>query len=255
MQDWDPELYRRFEAERTRPAEELLARVNVPQVRVAVDLGCGPANSTELLAKRWPQAAVIGLDSSAAMLEQARERLPDVTFVQADAQQWQAQVPCDLIYANASLQWMSNHAQLLPHLVAQLAAGGALAVQMPDNLEEPSHALMRKVAGEPDWQSKVGGLSRKKLLSTSEYYNLLTAAGCQVDIWRTTYYHVMPAVSSIVDWLRATGLRTYLEPLNKHEQHGFLQRYEAELIHAYPTHHDGSVLLAFPRLFMVAHKA
>lgn len=162
-----------------------------------------------------------------------------------------------MIYANASLQWLTDHPVLLPHLVAQLAPGGVLAVQMPDNLDQPTHSLMRDVAARPAWQEKIppSAADRKRLLSTEAYYDLLTAAGCRVDIWRTTYYHVMPSAAAVVDWLRATGLRPYLAALSEAEQAQYLAEYQAEIERALPPRQDGNRLMAFPRLFMVAQKA
>ena len=146
MSDWNPALYSRFEDERTRPAAELLARVPLDAPRNVVDLGCGPGNSTELLVARFPMARIVGTDSSQAMLATARQRLPQLSFEQGDIAEWSPAEPVDLAYANASLQWVSDHQRLLPRLLSALAPGGVLAVQMPDNLDEPSHRLMRETA-------------------------------------------------------------------------------------------------------------
>ncbi|MGK3144269.1 trans-aconitate 2-methyltransferase [Pantoea sp. C2G6] len=256
MKEWNPELYLKFEAERTRPADELLARISVESVEQVTDLGCGPGNSTQLLAAAWPQAQITGLDSSAAMLRQARERLPHCRFVQADIREWRAETPQQLVYANASLQWLDNHAALFPQLVEQLAPGGVLAVQMPDNLHEPSHQLMREVAAMPRWRSSIAAeaAERKSLLSATDYYDLLTRAGCDADIWRTTYYHVLADAQAIISWLRSTGLRPFLATLDETRQAAFLAEYHQRLLSAYPARADGQVLLAFPRLFMVAVK-
>lgn len=256
MKEWDPVLYRKFEAERTRPARELLARIAVEEVEWVTDLGCGPGNSTELLADAWPLAQITGLDSSATMLTQARERLPHCRFVQADIRSWQADRPQQVVYANASLQWLDNHTTLFPHLVGQLAPGGALAIQMPDNLQEPSHRLMREVAASARWRPQINAeaVERAQLLSAGDYYNLLTQAGCEVDIWRTTYYHIMADAQAIISWLQATGLRPFLATLDEAGQRAFLAEYHQRLVTAYPAQADGQVLLAFPRLFMIAVK-
>lgn len=175
MQDWDPDLYRQFEAERTRPAHDLLAHIpaTIPQ-RIS-DLGCGPGNSTQLLHQRFPDAQLVGIDNSRAMLLSAQQRLPDCTFLEADISQWQPAEPQDLIYANASLQWLTNHQQLFPRLLSQLAANGILAVQMPDNLDEPSHRAMREVAENGPWQQTLqqAGVVRAKVLTANQYYDLL----------------------------------------------------------------------------------
>jgi len=255
MKDWDPDLYRQFEAERTRPAKELLSRIPLHEVNSVTDLGCGPGNSTELLREAWPNALITGVDSSQAMLEQAIKRLPGCQFVQVDICHWEADILQQVIFANASLQWLTDHQQLLPHLVAQLSRRGVLAVQMPDNLDQPTHNLMRKTGELPRWREKISPVTnRARLLSTAAYYDLLCSVGCSVDIWRTTYYHVMPSPQAIVDWLRATGLRPFLSPLEECEQEAFLMRYLQELQVVYRIRGDGRVLLPFPRLFIVAQK-
>ncbi|MFT3717949.1 trans-aconitate 2-methyltransferase [Pseudorhodoferax sp.] len=259
MRDWNPALYRRFEDERTRPAAELLARVPLQAPARVVDLGCGPGNSTELLVRRFAGAEVTGLDSSASMLESARERLPAVHFVEADIAGWAAAEGAapDLLYANAALQWVPDHARLLPRLFAQLAPGGVLAVQMPDNLQQPSHRLMREVAAEPAWRVAIGDASRVRtpLLGVADYYDLLAPLAAEVDIWHTVYQHRMNSAEAIVDWLRATGLRPFLDRLpTAAQQAGFVAEYTRRIDAAYPPRSDGRRLLAFPRLFLVAHK-
>lgn len=255
MQDWDPELYRQFEAERTRPASDLLARISTAQPQHISDLGCGPGNSTQLLHQRFPLAQLVGIDNSVAMLASAQQRLPECAFLEADIRQWQPSEPQDLIYANASLQWLTDHQQLFPSLLSKLATHGILAVQMPDNQDEPSHRAMREVAENGPWQQTLleAGAIRAKVLSTNQYYDLLAPNAERVDIWRTTYYHPMPSAQAIVDWLRATGLRPFLEPLSEAMRLDFLQDYLAIIDVAYPQQADGRRLLAFPRLFIVAH--
>ncbi|CNB42008.1 trans-aconitate 2-methyltransferase [Yersinia intermedia] len=255
MQDWDPELYRQFEAERTRPASDLLARISTAQPQHISDLGCGPGNSTQLLHQRFPLAQLVGIDNSVAMLASAQQRLPECAFLEADIRQWQPSEPQDLIYANASLQWLTDHQQLFPSLLSKLATHGILAVQMPDNQDEPSHRAMREVAENGPWQQTLleAGAIRAKVLSANQYYDLLAPKAERVDIWRTTYYHPMPSAQAIVDWLRATGLRPFLEPLSEAMRLDFLQDYLAIIDVAYPQQADGRRLLAFPRLFIVAH--
>ncbi|CNF28124.1 trans-aconitate 2-methyltransferase [Yersinia intermedia] len=255
MQDWDPELYRQFEAERTRPASDLLARISTAQPQHISDLGCGPGNSTQLLHQRFPLAQLVGIDNSVAMLASAQQRLPECAFLEADIRQWQPSEPQDLIYANASLQWLTDHQQLFPSLLSKLATHGILAVQMPDNQDEPSHRAMREVAENGPWQQTLleAGAIRAKVLSANQYYDLLAPNAERVDIWRTTYYHPMPSAQAIVDWLRATGLRPFLEPLSEAMRLDFLQDYLAIIDVAYPQQADGRRLLAFPRLFIVAH--
>lgn len=255
--DWNPALYRRFEAERTRPAIELLARVPAQTaVRCAVDLGCGPGNSTELLAARFPGAALLGLDNSPAMIDEARQRLPGARFELGDIATWSPAVPPDLIFANAALQWVPDQARLLPRLMGLLAPGGVLAVQVPDNLDEPSHRLMRETSVAGAWAARIGdpGAVRAPRLPVGQVYDLLSPHATEVDVWRTIYQHPVPSARAIVDWLLSTGLRPFLEPLPEAEREAFLADYEARIAAAYPVRADGLRLLAFPRLFYVARR-
>lgn len=257
MSDWNPALYREFEDERTRPARELLARVPLAAARRVYDLGCGPGNSTELLVERFAGAEVIGTDNSEAMLADARQRLPRQAFQLSDIATWAPDgPPPDLVYANASLQWLGRHDTLIPRLFATLAPGGVLAVQMPDNLAEPSHRLMREVAGQSPWSAAMGaaGAARSQLLEAAQYYDLLAGDAQQVDVWHTVYRHPMASANAIVQWLRGTGLRPFLDALPPPQQQGFLSEYERRVDQAYPARSDGRRLLAFPRLFIVAQR-
>lgn len=256
MADWDAQLYGQFETERTRPAADLLAQVPLTVARHVVDLGCGPGNSTELLVRRFPGAVVTGIDTSADMLESARERLPGCRFEQADIATWVPERAPDLLFANAALQWVAGHETLLPRLLALLAPGGVLAIQMPDNREEPSHAAMRTAAAEAPWSGFIGqtAASRAKILAGTGYYDLLAPLSATLDLWRTVYQHPMASAGAIVTWVRSTGLRPFLDALPAEQREGFLARYEALIDAAYPARADGKRLLAFPRLFIVARR-
>lgn len=262
MRQWDAGQYLKFEEERTRPARDLLAQVQLEAPARVVDLGCGPGNSTELLVRSFPQADVLGVDSSPGMIAEARRRLPDVRFIKGDigapvssAQAvWRAEGPFDLIYANAVLQWVPDHAGLLRGLVDLLAPGGVLAIQMPDNLDEPSHSLMREVAGAGQWSARLAGVERMRLGKPAEYYDLLTPYFSWVDIWHTIYQHPLDNIDSIVEWVKGTGLGPYLEPLDDSERALYLAEYAEKLATHYPERADGKVLLAFPRLFIVAQR-
>ena len=253
MSDWNPALYRRFEDERTRPARELLARVPLAQCKLAYDLGCGPGNSTELIAARFPDAKVVGIDNSPAMLESARKRMPGTKFELADIASWQPAQPPDLIYSNATLQWLTGHDTLVPRLFSLLAPGGVLAVQMPDNLDEPSHQAMRDSAAFCSMSGDVR--NRAQLLGPGGYYDLLAGSAASVDTWHTIYQHPMASPAAIVEWVSGTGLRPFIDALKTEaERAAFLADYERRLDTAYPPRADGKRLLAFPRLFFVAVK-
>ncbi|MDO5058907.1 MAG: trans-aconitate 2-methyltransferase [Neisseria sp.] len=255
MSDWNPQHYLAFADERTRPAADLLARIADKAAKRITDLGCGPANSTALLVQNWPQASVCGVDNSAAMIAEARKALPQAQFVQEDFSRWQADAAQDVIFANASLQWAGGHEALLPKLISQLAPEGVLAIQMPDNLNEPSHRLMRETAESPEWASRFNAAAvRPKMPSAAEYYDIFARAGCRADIWRTTYYHALPDAGAIVHWFGSTALRPYLDALPESSREAFIADYLARLREAYPPRTDGKILLALPRLFIVAER-
>lgn len=253
--NWSATQYVKFEDERTRPARDLLAAVPMRDARSAVDLGCGPGNSTELLAAQFPGAAVAGLDSSPAMVSAARERLPHLRFETAGIEDWDDPGPFDVILANAVLHWLPDHARLLPRLVGKLAPGGSLAVQMPDNLEEPASRLMREVAAGGPWASRLAGAAetRTGLGSAEWYYSVLRPCCARVEVWRTTYHHPLAdGADGVVEWFKGSGLRPFLAPLDDAERAAFLGQYRAAIARAYPALPDGTVLLPFPRLFIVA---
>ena len=255
--DWDPDLYRAFEDQRTRPARDLLAEIGPGPFGSIVDLGCGPGNSTELLALAFSKADVTGVDTSDAMLASARLRLPHIRFIQGDAASFVPATPPDVIFANAVLQWVSAHADLLPRLVGLVRPGGTLAIQMPDNLDEATHVAMHEVAMLPAWADRIGDVRAARqatVLPAQHYYDLLSPLCGSVDIWRTAYHHPMPDARSIVTWVRSTGLRPFLDPLSDAERLDFLGRYEARIEAAYPARADGQRLLVFPRLFIVARR-
>jgi trans-aconitate 2-methyltransferase len=259
VSDWNPALYSRFEDERTRPARELLARVPLANARCAYDLGCGPGNSTELLIARFPDATVVGTDNSQSMLDSAKKRLPALRVELSDIASWQpsADLPApDLIYANAALQWVPDHPTLLPRLFSLLAPGGVLAIQMPDNREESTHRLMREVAGLAPWEHHIAPAAsvRTKLLTLNEYYDLLAPVAAQLDVWRTAYQHPMDSAEAIVEWVSATGLRPFVDPLPGDLKASYLTEYTKRVDAAYAVRSDGKRLLAFPRLFIVATK-
>lgn len=254
MADWSAAQYLKFEDDRTRPSRDLLAQVPLAQARRVVDLGCGPGNSTELLMARYPQAEVVGLDSSPDMLRQARARVPRGTFVEADLATWTPEPGTDLLFANAVFQWVPDHQQVLRRLAGTLAKGAVLAVQMPDNTEEPALALMREVAGEGPWAAKFAAThaARDDLPSPESYYDLLKPVCAAVDIWHIVYNHVMQGPEAIAEWFKGSALRPFLSVLEEAAAAAFLAAY-VERVRTHTTvRADGTILLRFPRLFIVA---
>jgi trans-aconitate 2-methyltransferase len=252
---WSARQYVAFEDERTRPVQDLLSALPDIEARSVIDLGCGPGNSTELLAARFPGAAVSGLDSSSDMIAAARRRLPQVRFAVAGIEDWNDAGPFDVILANAVLQWLPDHGTLLPALVGRLSPRGALAIQMPDNLEDPAHRLMREIAADGPWARMLAEASNQRtaIFGADRYYELLRPSCSRVDVWRTTYHHALPGgAAAIVEWFKGSGLRPFLEPLDLKLRAAYLERYTDAVARAYPALPDGSVLLPFPRLFMTA---
>ncbi|MGO4294039.1 trans-aconitate 2-methyltransferase [Chitinophaga sp. RAB17] len=251
---WSAKQYTKFENERNRPIVDLLAHIPTTEVKTAVDIGCGPGNSTELLHLHFPAAIVSGMDSSEDMIAAARKRMPDLRFEVADISTWRGNGHYDVILANAALQWVPDHKTLFPSLIHQLNPGGSLAVQMPDNFEEPAQQLMRSVAAEGPWAAKLVNASKRVAREGAGwYYENLRNQVKTLDIWRTIYYHPLAGgAAAIVEWFKGTGLRPFLDPLNEEESAAFLARYTTEISKAYPVYDNGTVLLPFPRLFIIA---
>ncbi|HUN51936.1 MAG TPA: trans-aconitate 2-methyltransferase [Candidatus Sulfotelmatobacter sp.] len=252
---WDSQQYLKFAGERTQPSIDLAARVTLAAPRRVIDLGCGPGNSTAVLAARWPQAEITGLDNSREMLAQAKADHPDMRWIEGDIAGWQAEQPYDLVFTNAALQWVPDHARLMPALLAQVAPGGALAVQMPRNGDNPAHAAMRTVAAEGPWASRIARPRGNIAVEPPGfYYDLLRPLAKRFEVWETEYQHVLADVPAIVEWVRGTGLRPYIDPLGPDERKEFLARYLARLEQAYKPQADGKVILPFRRLFFIASR-
>jgi len=256
MADWSAEQYLKFEDERTRPPRDLLAQVPLTEARKIIDIGCGPGNSTELLVKRWPNATVIGIDTSSDMLRQARLRLPNQTFIEANVAHWVPPDGTDLLFANAIFQWVPGHLKQLQRLLGKLPEGGVLAAQIPDSLEEPAHLLMREVAREGPWSKHLYEKARLRdeVPEPGGYYDALCPHCRRLDIWHTIYNHPLADATGIVEWVKGTGLRPFLEMLETAERKDFLTEYTARVASAYPPQADGKVLFRFPRIFIVAVK-
>ncbi len=253
MPVWDDRQYLKFADERTRPARELLARVPLEAPAEVIDLGCGPGNSTALLLERWPQARLTGLDSSPEMLARARLDRPDIHWLEADIASWTPTRAPDLIFANAVLQWLPDHPTLLPRLFGLLAPGGVLAIQMPDNFDEPSHAWMRNLPG--PWSEALQAMRQgPRVLRAGHYYDLLAPHARSVELWHTRYEHVMADAAAIVEWVKGTGLRPYLEALPASQRAAYEAAYLAAIDTAYPPRSDGRRLFSFPRIFLVARR-
>jgi trans-aconitate 2-methyltransferase len=254
MPTWDPNQYLKFSDHRLRPALDLMAQIPLDAPRSIYDLGSGPGTITRLLAERWPSAVVTGVDSSADMLAKARQEAPGVAFQQADIAHWSPPAPADLIFSNATLHWLDDHAALLPRLAAQLAPGGVLAVQMPCNRDSPSHLLMDEAAADGPWRAKLSRLRPVygSVQTPDAYYRILAPVARSVDIWETTYLHILAGDNPVAEWTKGTALRPYLDALDETERAAFFASYAARIAAAYPKQPDGNTLLPFRRIFFIA---
>jgi len=253
---WDPDQYQRFGDERSRPFFDLLARVGAQSPGVVVDLGCGPGTLTVALTRRWPGAAVRGIDSSAEMIEAART-LPDsggqrLSFVQGDVRDWEPDGGVDVIVSNAVLQWVPDHLAVLARWAGFLQTGGWLAVQIPGNYDQPSHLALRELASGDRWRPLLAGVQlNRQAADPAAYLDLLTRAGFEVDAWETTYLHVLHGDDPVLDWYKGTGLRPVLAALRPEQAAEFLDEYRARMSEAYPAAAYGTVF-PFRRVFVVA---
>jgi trans-aconitate 2-methyltransferase len=258
MPTWDPNLYLKYANERTRPAADLIAQIHLENPARIVDLGCGPGNSTELLRRRWPKAAITGVDNSPEMLAEAKAKHPDWRWTLCDIESWEAEPPADLIFSNAAFHWVPGHATLFRSLIGGVTAGGAVAAQMPKNFDSPTHTVMQDVAenGDPRWSKTLAGVSRTFTVQPPAfYYDVLRKHASRVDIWETEYQHVMDGPKAIFDWIRGTGMRPYLEHLADEEQRRLFEQMCLEgFQEAYPPNDQGKVLFPFRRLFIVAYR-
>jgi len=253
---WDPSQYLKFAGLRLRPALDLLARVPQATPGTVYDLGCGTGNTTEVLIARWPEAKVIGVDSSPTMLARARQALPSARFVEADLTAWRPETPPEVIYSNAALQWLDDHAALFPRLLSMLAPGGTLAVQMPLNHQAPSHALMVDAAKAGPWWHRLETELRPSPTAQPErYYDILAPHAAGLDIWEMVYLQVLEGDNPVVEFTKGSALKPLLDALDGEDRRQFESCYSALVRAAYPPRPDGRTLFPFRRLFIVAHKA
>lgn len=250
---WDPKTYLAFGEERTRPAHELLARVPMENPKHVVDLGCGPGNSTALLAARWPDADLEGVDNSAEMLNDARQSKFSARWTEADVATWDPSSPYDVIFSNATLQWVPDHERLLPTIVSHVAKNGVFAFQVPRNFTEPCHTLIHDIAGNSRWANKLAGVRDvAHVLEPEAYFGVLEPHARSIDIWETRYVQVLQGEDAVFRWMSGTGLRPFSNALDGKEREDFLAEYRVRVAAAYPKHESGVTLYPFQRLFCVA---
>lgn len=253
MAGWDPDLYLKFGSERTQPAIDLASRIAVDRPQRVVDLGCGPGNSTQVLRQRWPGATIVGVDSDPGMISAARRAHPDVSWEQRDIAEWTADVPYNVVYSNAALQWLSDHETLFPRLLKSVAKGGVLAVQMPVVSESPVHLAMWQIARDPRWSDRLAGARNTlKMHPPAFYYDIIRPHAAHLVQWQTEYLHPLDGPKAVVEWIQSTSLRPLLEALSTDEERAlFEERLVNSLNNAYPRLVDGRVLVSYRRQFLV----
>jgi trans-aconitate 2-methyltransferase len=259
MPNWNPQQYLKFTEERTQPCRDLAARIALTSVQRAIDLGCGPGNSTAVLRERWPDAEFTGLDSSAQMIERAAREYPGQHWMAGDLSKWAAggDGKFDVVFSNAALQWVDNHADLYPRLLSRVASGGALAIQIPGNIDALPHRLMREVAASPEWRRwfPPGKVREWHHHEMDFYYDVLAPTAARLELWATEYLHILPDAQAIVEWYRGTGLRPFLEALESDaHRERFVTDYLEALRPHYQPHAAGGVLFPFRRIFLIAYQ-
>ena len=253
---WSPDQYLRFAQPRFRPAQDLLARVELDAPHRVYDLGCGAGNVTQLLAARWPQARIVGIDSSAEMIAEAAKTPGRIVWQQRSIADWTPESPADVIFTNAALHWLPAHEKLFPHLMAQLAPGGVLAAQMPRNFGAPSHTSIWQTVDVRDWGTRFEHISRQSPTGEAQfYYDLVAPQADAIDLWESEYVQVLQGKDPVKEWTKGTWLKQFLDALDPVLQAEFEADYARRVAVAYPTRPDGKTLFPFRRLFMVVRKA
>lgn len=260
MFTWDPEQYSQFERERLRPAMDLFSQIHHKDPRLVYDIGTGRGQIARLMADRWPQAEVVGTDTSGDMLRKAAEIPSRVRWLEQDVREWAPSVAPDVIYSNAVLHWVPGHDDLLLRLAGSLRPDGVLAIQMPLSWGEPSHQLIREALAAGDGGQPIGSeslrsrLGRRPVAEPEHYQRLLGPVCGEVNVWKTVYYQQLRGSDAVLEWVKGTALRPVLEGLTEHETSLFLDSYSVRLRDAYPIAADGMTVYPFPRVFIVATK-
>ena len=248
---WDPDQYLRFADLRTRPGLELIARIPDTNPSLVVDLGCGTGALTAVLAERWPQAEVIGIDSSREMIERARSEFPAIDWQVGDVNTWLPDRPVDVIFSNATLHWIDSHELLVPRLRGHLSDTGVLAVQVPDNWDAPTHRVPATILDEGFWRVEArDALMRDRLSTPAEYLQWVQPA--EVDMWRTTYFQQMRGEDPVWEWVNGSVLRPVLAEFEDVERERFSAVCKRRYREAYPMTADGVTIVPFSRLFLLA---
>ena len=250
---WDPDIYLAFAGHRFRPALDLIAQIGRAAPATIVDLGCGTGSGAQAMRRRWPEAAVTGVDGSPEMLAKARAESPGIDWVEADINAWRAAAPVDVIFSNAALHWLDDHAELFPRLLGMLAPGGQLAVQMPRNDSEPGIGLVNETALDGPWRDRLAPLVRLAPVEEPRfYYDLIAPLASRFTLWETIYTQILEGENPVAEWTRGARMAPLLAALDEPERSVFEAEYRRRVAAAYPKERDGKTLFPFRRLFFVA---
>jgi trans-aconitate 2-methyltransferase len=256
MGDWNPEEYLKFENERTQPAIDLVSRIKTEKANSIIDIGCGPGNSTQILQQKWPSSEIVGIDNSEEMIRKAREDYPHQKWLIADAASFKSDLSYDIVFSNATLQWIPNHEILIPNLFKLVHNKGALAVQIPANNESPLHKALISVSLSDNWYRYTKGCDKLLNYQSSDYYyNLLTPLASEIELWETSYYHILPSHLGLIEWYRSTGMRPFLDRLPDEDSK---IKFEQDVLEGckdnYRIQNSGEILFPFKRIFFIAYK-
>ena len=255
MSDWNSEQYLKFKKQRTQPAVDLAKRIAADQPKNILDIGCGPGNSTAVLKERFPGAGILGVDNSENMIDKAKASYPDLDFRICD-------VTCeldkldtyDVVFSNACLQWIPNHRDFIPAVFSKLNEKGVLAVQIPMNGEEPLFKIINKVIAETRWNFSDIDIETNETLLPEEYFDILSSCTESFDIWETVYYHRMPSIEAMVEWVKGTRLRPYINALDKSNARLLENEIAERAAEIYGKQKNGEIIFKFRRFFFTAAK-
>ncbi len=256
MGNWNPEQYLKYKSERTQPSIDLVSRIKIENPKNIIDIGCGPGNSTQILHQRWPSAEIVGLDHSEEMIKKAREDYPEQKWLAADVSSFKSNIFYDIVFSNAVLHWIPHHEILVPNLFKLVRNRGAMAVQVPANHESPLHKALLSVSSGEKWHRYTKGCEKMLHHHPAEYYyQLLTPIASKIELWETTYYHILPSHQGLIEWGKGTAMKPYLDRLPDDSKKN---RFEKEVLagckKAYKRQKDGSIVFRFNRLFFIAYR-
>lgn len=253
MSEWNSEQYLKFKVQRTQPAVDLVKRIGISNPQKILDIGCGPGNSTKVLKDTFPYAEILGVDSSENMIKKAKETYPDIDFKIADITDENPNLQgFDIIFSNACLQWVPNHKVIIPSLFDKLNEGGMLAVQIPMNSEEKLFKIVDSTVREDKWNFSALKSEPNSALEPEEYFDILSSLTDKFDIWETVYYHSMPSVDAMVEWVKGTRLRPYLNSLSSADGEKLIDEITQKASLSYTKQENGEIIFKFRRFFFTA---